>query len=200
MEENEQQKKRRIEILESAETIFSSAGFHKADMNEIAKQAKIAKGTVYLYYPSKKELFIAVIRYGLENLSKKISDEVENIEDSVGKIKKAISTYMLFFKDHQALYRILLHPDLELIDGIAETMKDAKLSKLPQIEKTLKKGIEEKQIRNIDEKSLSYMILGMTDLLLFQWLSNPDEEPIEKKIEQITDVLFRGILNGKKIN
>ena len=195
MEENEQQKKRRIEILESAETIFSSAGFHKADMNEIAKQAKIAKGTVYLYYPSKKELFIAVIKDGLESLSKNITIEVEKIEDSVGKIKKAISTYMLFFRDHQALYRILLHPDLELMDDIVETMKSVKLSKLPQITETIQKGIEDGQIRKVDEEAVSYMILGMIDLLLFQWLSNPNKEPIEKKIEQINEVLFKGILN-----
>ncbi len=200
MEENEQQKKRRTEILEAAKEVFSSTGFHKADMNEIAKRANIAKGTVYLYFPSKKELFIAVIKDGLENLSQKISNEVGKIDDSVEKIKKAISTYMLFFKSRQELYRILLHPDVELMEDIFETLKDVKLSKLPQITETIVKGIEEGQIRKLDEKSLSYMILGMTDLLLFQWLSNPDEEPIEKKIEQITDVLFRGILNEKKTN
>lgn len=197
MEENEQQKKRRSEILEAAKAIFSSAGLHKADMNEIAKRANIAKGTVYLYFPSKKDLFIAVIQDGLESLSHKIREEVENIDDSVGKIKKAISTYMLFFKDHQALYRILLQPDLELIDGIAETMKDVKLSKLPQIAETIKKGIEKGQIRKVDEETVSYMILGMIDLVLYQWLSNNgEEEQIEKKIEQINEVLFKGILNG----
>ena len=196
MEENEQQNKRRTEILEAAKEIFSSTGFHKADMNEIAKRANIAKGTVYLYFPSKKELFIAVIKEGLENLSKKIMDDGENIDDSVEKIKKAISTYMLFFKHHQALYRILLHPDLELIDSIAETMKDIKLSKLPHLAETLKKGIEKGQIRNVDEEAVGYMILGMIDLLLYQWLSNNGEEPIENKIEQIIEVLFKGILNG----
>ena len=196
MKENEQQKKRRTEILEAAKEIFSSTGFHKADMNEIAKRASVAKGTVYLYFPSKKELFIAVIKEGLENLSKKIMDDGENIDDSVEKIKKAISTYMLFFKDHQALYRILLHPDLELIDGIAETMKDIKLSKLPHLTEALKKGSKKGQIRNVDEEAVSYMILGMIDFLLYQWLSNNGEEPIENKIEQISEVLFKGILNG----
>lgn len=198
MEENNQQKKRRSEILESAKELFSTTGFHKADMNEIAKRANVAKGTVYLYYPSKKELFITVIKDGLENLSKKISDEVENNYDSVGKIKKAISTYMLFFADNQALYRILLHPDLALIEDVAKTMKDIKLSKLPQLADALKKGVEEKQIRKVDEKALSYMILGMIDFVLYQWLSNSgEEEPIEEKIEQIIDVLFRGILSEK---
>ena len=196
MEGNEQQKKRRTEILVAAKDIFSITGFHKADMNEIAKRANIAKGTVYLYFPSKKKLFIGVIKDGLESLSHKISEEVENIDDSVEKIKKAISTYMFFFKDHQALYRTLLHPDLELLDDIAETMKDIKLSKLPQLAETIKKGIKTGQIRKIDEEAVSYMILGMIDLLLFQWLSKPDKEPIEKKIRQINEVLFKGILNG----
>jgi len=198
MEENEQQKKRRTDILESAKEIFSIAGFHKADMNEIAKRANVAKGTVYLYFPSKKELFVEIIKDGIEKISNTISEEVAKIDDSVGKIKTAISTYMLFFKNHQALYRILLHPDLDLMDDVVKTMKDIKLTKLPQLAEALKRGIEEKQIKNIDEKSLSYMILGMTDLLLYQWLSNnEDGEPIEKKIEQIIDVLFNGISYGQ---
>jgi TetR/AcrR family fatty acid metabolism transcriptional regulator len=192
MHESDQQKKRRIEILESAKNVFSSAGFHNADMNEIAKRANIAKGTIYLYFPSKIELFLSVIKDGLENLGEKINSEVANIDDSVSKIKRAISTYMMFFSDHQALYRILLHRDLDFNDEVREIMK-IKLSKLPQLTATIKEGIANGQIRNLDEESLSYMILGMTDLLLFQWLSNPDAEPIEKKIEQINDVLFRGI-------
>ena len=75
-------------------------------------------------------------------------------------------------------------------------MKDIKLSKLPQLAETIKKGIKTGQIRKIDEEAVSYMILGMIDLLLFQWLSKPDKEPIEKKIRQINEVLFKGILNG----
>jgi AcrR family transcriptional regulator len=193
MLETELQSKRRSEILKSAKDIFSSAGFHNAGMEEIARRANIAKGPIYLYFPSKIELFISVIKDGLENLAKEISREVENIDDSVYKIKRAVFTYMMFFSDNQALYRILLHRELDFNDEVKEIMKDIKLSKLPQLTETIKNGIENGQIRHVDEESLSYMIMGMTDSLLFQWLSNPEAEPIEKKIEQISDVLFRGI-------
>lgn len=197
MEENKQQKKRRAEILEAAEEVFSLNGYHKADMNEIAKKANIAKGTVYLYFPSKKELFISIIKDGLETLAQKIGEELKNIDNSVEKIKKAISTHMLYLKDHQGLYRILLQPDIELMDDVFNTMKDIKLSKLPRMAEGIKEGIKEKQIRNLDETSLSYMILGMIDMTLYHWLSNPNEEPIEKKIDLLFDVLFNGIANGK---
>lgn len=197
MQQSDQQKKKRDNILKSAEKIFSLSGFHKADMSEIAKSANVAKGTVYLYFPSKKELFISVIKDGLEDLSQKINNEVKNIDDAVEKIKKAISTHMLFFKSHQELYRILIHPDVELMEDIFTTLKDIKLSKLPKLIEGLENGINAGQIRKLNAKSLSYMILGMTDLLLFQWLSNPEEESLESKIEQLFDVLFNGILNGK---
>jgi len=190
------EQQRRTEILEAAKEIFSVSGFHKADMNEIAKAANIAKGTVYLYFQSKKDLFIAVIKNGLENLAQKIRNEVKEIEEPVEKIKRAISTYMFFFRENQLLYRILLHPDLELMDDITETMKDVKLSKLPQLADTIIRGIEEGKIRPIDADALSYMILGMVDFSLFQWLSSTNAEPIEKKIEQVNEVLFKGILSG----
>ena len=197
MKENKQQKKRRADILEAAEEVFSLNGYHKADMNEIAKKASIAKGTVYLYFPSKKELFISIIKDGLETLAKKIKEEVENIDNSVEKIKKAISTQMLYLKNHQGLYRILLQPDSELMDDVFKTMKDIRLSKLPRLAEGIKEGIKEKQIRNLDETSLSFMILGMIDMTLYHWLTNPNEESIEKKIDLLIDVLFNGISNGK---
>ena len=197
MERNKEQNNRRAEILKAAEEIFSLNGYHKADMNEIAKRANIAKGTVYLYFPSKKELFISTIKEGLEALSQKIITELENIDNSVERIKKAISTHMLYLKDHQALYKILLQPDMEFMGDVLKTVKDYKLSKLPKMAEAIKLGIKEKQIRNLDGESLSYMILGMIDLSLYQWLLNPEEEPIEKKIDLLLDVLFNGILSER---
>ncbi len=197
MKENKQQKKRRADILEAAEEVFSLNGYHKADMNEIAKKASIAKGTVYLYFPSKKKIFISLIKDGLETLAKKIKEDVENIDNSVEKIKKAISTQMLYLKNHQGLYRILLQPDSELMDDVFKTMKDIRLSKLPRLAEGIKEGIKEGQIRNLNETSLSFMILGMIDMTLYHWLTNPNEEPIEKKIDLLIDVLFNGISNGK---
>jgi AcrR family transcriptional regulator len=195
MDKQKQQKLRRAEILEAAKVVFSNTGYHKADVNDIAKKAGIAKGTVYLYYPTKKALFLAVIELGLERLALEIKNKLQDINDPLEKIKIAIKTYMLFFKNNQKFYRLLVHPDLELLDEIAGTFKDVKLAKLPQMTNIINKGIEQKIIRSIDAKSLSYMILGMVDFILFQWLLDPEKETIEQKVNQVYEVLFRGILN-----
>jgi AcrR family transcriptional regulator len=53
---------KRRQILEGARTIFMSAGFDAASMNDIARAAGVSKGTLYAYFDSKEALFEALIR------------------------------------------------------------------------------------------------------------------------------------------
>ena len=194
MDKKQQQEIRRLEILEAAKEIFSNKGYHAADVNEIAQLAKIAKGTVYLYFPSKKDLFLAVIEAGIDSLTSQMESTIKENTNPLEKIKSAIRTYMLFFKNNQKFYRLLVNPDLEIFEDVSEKFKNIKLAKLPQIADTINDGINKKLIRSIDAATLSYMILGIVDFVLFQWLSNPEKESIEQKINQVYDVLFKGIL------
>src|SRR5437762_13818789 len=66
VERKEREKEaRRIAILDAAEKIFDTKGFALATMDDIARDAELAKGTVYLYYKSKEELLIGLSIRGL---------------------------------------------------------------------------------------------------------------------------------------
>ena len=64
---------RTAEIELAARKVFLSRGFQDATIQEIAEKAGIAKGTVYLYYKSKDDLFAALLLPGLEFLSEKFN-------------------------------------------------------------------------------------------------------------------------------
>ncbi|MBV8107083.1 MAG: helix-turn-helix transcriptional regulator, partial [Hyphomicrobiales bacterium] len=53
---------KRRQIMDGARTVFLSAGFDGASMNDIARAAGVSKGTLYAYFTSKEELFEAIIR------------------------------------------------------------------------------------------------------------------------------------------
>jgi AcrR family transcriptional regulator len=53
---------KRRQIMDGARTVFLSAGFDGASMNDIAREAGVSKGTLYAYFTSKDELFEAIIR------------------------------------------------------------------------------------------------------------------------------------------
>lgn len=193
MAETELQIKRRKEIVDAASQVFSAVGFYRADMNEIAKLANIAKGTVYLYYPSKKDLFLAVISVGLKHLSDIIENTIKDVENPLEELKISIISYTTFFKENQPFYRILLHPDKEVKDDIERTWQNYTLSKIPSIADTLERGIILGLFREINTNTVSYMILGMIDQTLGLWISNPNRESIESMTEQALEIIIKGI-------
>jgi AcrR family transcriptional regulator len=69
------------ELLDAALTLFVEKGFAATRSEEVAKAAGVSKGTLYLYYPSKEELFKAVVR---RNLSSLIAEGIELVNQYVG--------------------------------------------------------------------------------------------------------------------
>src|SRR5438552_13219482 len=67
---------RRAEILEAALGLFSSKGFHETTMEEVAHAAGVAKGTIYLYFPSKEHVLLALKRDFMQGLTTAVADIV----------------------------------------------------------------------------------------------------------------------------
>ena len=68
---------RRSELLTAARAIFGKKGFHDASIDEIAEAAEVAKGTVYLYYSSKKDLYLEAVRFGVESLNHELKSRAD---------------------------------------------------------------------------------------------------------------------------
>jgi AcrR family transcriptional regulator len=75
---------KRKKILEVALKLFTSMGFHETRLDEVAKQADIAKGTLYLYFKSKEDLFIQCLFDG----SERWMERAQVIIDSQNSIKE----------------------------------------------------------------------------------------------------------------
>src|SRR5882724_327139 len=71
---------RRDEILQAACRIFASLGYSAANVEDIAKEAGMAKGTVYLYFKSKEEIFAAVLARDLESLTDRTIEGMSAVE------------------------------------------------------------------------------------------------------------------------
>lgn len=74
------------ELLDAALTLFVEKGFAATRSEEVARAAGVSKGTLYLYYPSKEELFKAVVRQKLANLIAEGQALVESFEGDSSKL------------------------------------------------------------------------------------------------------------------
>src|SRR5262245_66690233 len=77
-------------ILEAARAVFAKKGFHDTTVDEIAEAAGVAKGTVYLYYRSKQDIYFEALRFGFASLIKALEREMEETEDIAEKLRPFI--------------------------------------------------------------------------------------------------------------
>lgn len=78
---------RKNEIVNAARVVFARKGFNRGIIDEIAKEAGVAKGTVYLYFPSKKGIYQAVLNRDMESLTSSTLDRIDKESDLKEKIR-----------------------------------------------------------------------------------------------------------------
>jgi AcrR family transcriptional regulator len=97
---------RREEIIAAAEEIFFKKGLAEATMDDIAEAAELSKGTLYLYYKSKEDLYLAVMLKGMEIMADLFKHAIESDESSIKQIHNLGDAYYQFFEKHREYFRM----------------------------------------------------------------------------------------------
>lgn len=96
-------------IMNIAEKIFVEKGYQNATMTEIAKKVNIAKGTLYLYFSSKKDLYFTSVERALTTLKNLIIDNFKNCKNGFEKVVTMGKTYVFFSTEYPNYYKLILN-------------------------------------------------------------------------------------------
>ncbi len=145
----------REKIVTVATKLFSRFGFHKTSMDEIAKIARKAKGSLYYHFASKEELFTTVVANEIQNLKSQLTLIVNDNELAADKKMKTYLIKRMQILHTAANYHETLKADFfEHFDFIDELRTDLDSWEKEQIKTILNQGIKEnifeKQNGNID--------------------------------------------------
>jgi TetR/AcrR family transcriptional regulator len=102
---------RKQQILEAGEKLFIQKGLQNTTMDDIANVCELSKGTLYLYYKNKEELFFTIISRASDifiNLLKKNIGEAKNYDEKLGALGKS---YLEFYKGHPHCFKLMNHFD-----------------------------------------------------------------------------------------
>jgi len=100
--------RRREEILDSATRLFARRGYPDTDLDSIAAELGVAKGTLYNYFPSKRDLFLAAVDRGVADLHRTIHAGIDPKGDGLDCIEKAIAIFIDYFQEHSELVELFI--------------------------------------------------------------------------------------------
>lgn len=100
---------RKEDIINAAEKVFFSKGFHNASMDEIAREAEYSKRTIYIYFESKEQLYQAVINRAFQVLNEISKRKIESATQSTGyqKLRLFGEAYLEFIRTYPDYFKII---------------------------------------------------------------------------------------------
>lgn len=109
-ERRAREKQHRIQdILEAAEKVFFKKGFESATMNEIAREAELGKGTIYLYFKGKDDVHRAIVEKGMDILFGLVKDSAKNHACGMSKLANVWDSFMRFRTDYPNYCNAFIH-------------------------------------------------------------------------------------------
>src|SRR5579864_7390557 len=96
------------QILDAAAELFARHGYADTDTQLLAEKLGVGKGTLYRYFPSKRELFLAAADRVMRRLHECIEDAIKDVEDPLEQIAAAIRAYLAFFAENPDYVELLM--------------------------------------------------------------------------------------------
>ena len=159
-------------ILAAAIRIFSESGYKGASMRMIAKRARISVGGLYLYYKSKDELYLTLMKNRLDDLTGKTREALKDIEDPAEAMKSFLKLRLQYATEHREII-LALGRDPGFSFGI-EIKKKFFRQQRNVIEEILKKGISSGQFRECNTQEVSKVIFSLVRGFIVSLVIEPD--------------------------
>lgn len=203
MDKEERRSDRRASIIQAAMTVFAAHGYQGATMDEIARQAGVAKGTPYLYFTDKAGLFYAVFEtWTAEALeaSEKSMSSARNASEALTAIAINASDFM---EEHREWFPLTLEvwsasSSPALRDRFAIALDDLYARYRGAVSGIIRLGQESKEFRDdLDADALAATLTGAIDGLFLQCWFDPTLDS-KRLLKGLFDALMRGITRPSK--
>ena len=189
--------RRREEILAAATRVFADRGFPDTDLELVAREVGVSKGTLYRYFPSKRDLFLAAVDRGMLGLREELDRCFSTGTGPVDRIEAALRTYLRYFAARPDLVELLIQERAQFRDRDRPTYfvhRDAAVLPWRDLAREL---VATGVFRPVSPELVADLVSNLLYGTLFtnhfaDRPATPDE--LDRQVDQVRDVLLHGIL------
>ena len=186
---------RRAQLLAAALEIFVSQGYHAASMDDIAEHAGVSKPVLYQHFPSKLDLYLALLDEHVEDLVARVRAALDGTTDNRERVRASIATYFDFVEGEGAAYRLVFESDLRNEPVVHERVETALESIVTAIAETIAKdtGVDAAEAR-----LLSVGLTGLAEVTARWWLASGGSVSKDRAVELLVSLAWRGLSRGPR--
>ncbi|MGO9241942.1 MAG: TetR/AcrR family transcriptional regulator [Bryobacteraceae bacterium] len=184
------------EILDAARKVFAEKGFSETTMDQVAERAGIAKGTLYLYFRSKRDMYMAALAQGIRSLNEDSRLKVEAASGVREKLRAFIATRVGYFEQHRDFF-LIYHAEIGNL-RIQPAPNEGEISELyleqaQMLEEVLRTAVAAGEIRDLRPDATAFTVCDMTRGVIVQRMLGWSRTELEDDTRNLIELIWRGI-------
>jgi AcrR family transcriptional regulator len=189
---------RRQSLVDAASELFAQKGYHATTVDDITRGAGVAKGTFYLYFSEKREVYYEVVRAFMnliKDIGGKVGENPASPNEFYERAEAAANELMGVFLDNHELARLAYRESMGL-DKELESMVSRFYREVAEVEaKNIRTAQDLGMIRrDIDPLLVAYSHIGIVERVLLAIVESPGDFPAPKDVvRQMLQVAFEGL-------
>jgi AcrR family transcriptional regulator len=185
---------RKEEILRTATELFAEQGFSDAVTQALAERLQLGKGTIYKYFPSKRELFLAAADRVMRKMQEQILARIAGVEDGLEQVARGIVAFLTFFAAHPEYVELLIQERAQFKDRKRPTYFEHREVNVQRWRRLYAQLIADGRVRDIPVERITDVVGNLIYGTMFTNFFAGQVKPVEQQAQEILDIVFHGIL------
>jgi AcrR family transcriptional regulator len=189
----------RIQSIQDATMrVIARKGMAAATMQEIAEEAGVAKGTIYLYFRDRDELVEKTFETAMTQLGDRIDKVLEQNLPFEEKLREGLRVRLAFFRENREFFRLYL--SLRMPEGTPQQQRRQKRTCHPQYRtrvqkfgEVLKEAMKRGEIRELEQYRLALFVIEGSTAIILERLTEEAPPPEEADVEFMTQLILDGV-------
>jgi len=174
--------------------VFADQGFHLSTVSQIAREAGVADGTIYLYFKNKDDILIQFFRHKTKQVFERFKDAMREGVSAVEKLRHLIRLHLKAFQDDRNM-AVVYQVETHQIHRPAETqIKEMSKLYLDLLSEIIEQGQEEGSIRkDLYLGLVKRFMVGAVDEVINTWLHSQVGYDLVSLADPLVELLIRGV-------
>ena len=187
--------KRRATLLAAALEVFTAMGYHAAAMDEIADQAGVSKPVLYQHFPSKLDLYLAVLDIHCDYLVADIRAAVSSTTENAGRVLATVNAYFDFINREGEAFRLLFESDMAVEPQVRERLNRMSYECATAFSDAI---TAETDMPAESSMLLAIGLIGTAQTTARHWLARDGKINRELAVKLVASLQWRGISGFRK--
>ena len=181
----------RRRILDAAETVFGELGYYEASVSEITRQAGVAQGTFYIYFHSKREIFVELVEDLGARLRAATRTAMADVPDRLEAERRGFIAFFEFTANHRRVYSIVQEAERAAPEAAQAYYRSISRSYVRGLSTAMEAGT----IKSLSPEAIAYALMGIGHFIALRWLIWPQEsEETQEEGIHLPDDIFTSVM------